>query len=577
MPPKVTITSESRLLESVEPVPLASGDDERRGSYPYPYLRISGAKRESRSRLAVLENEFLRAKFDLDLGGRLISLVELPSDDECLQVASESLEETGPRGVQWRAGLCWNIGGSLREDLAPIDYMVEEPEEEEGAAVLWLFAILGGTGLSYHARFELSAASRALEAEFRVINRTLEGRTYNPCIDCGVAANWLPRGASVGRCGLAWQQGLFVNASGSQIERFSRPEWLAPRQSDSFRLAIMPLPKWDATLGILPDVAIGKRGQSLVLSPARPYESSKLFVSIEGQTLEAPLPAGTLETLEFGYFQHTAFQLSDGKWLFDTKAVGEAPTAPLEPSSRYDAYLNELRYTRAKRSLGSAWEIALFDPGLRPACHILKAARDSGSDQFAGSSASLEAALAWNAEDPLTWISKAIIDRLAGEDREDLPELPNAHYLAPLEPLLRAAAFLSQQHYAKDPSPLVAPLANDPEAMVEVACFLLDLGVEGEALKWIDECWRHREVPMLQYLAAFALLRSTRMAAEAAQRIAMVSRTPINPPYPWRESERSVLTALSNEFPKDARLAELLRLIDWGMGRDLTIRPSSSS
>lgn len=575
MPPKVTITSESRLLESVEPVPLAPGDDDRRGSYPYPYLRISGAKRESRSRLAVLENEFLRAKFDLDLGGRLISLVELPGGDECLPVARESLEETGPRGVRWRAGLCWSVGGSLRDDLAPIDFIVEEPEGED-PAVLWLFAILGGTGLSYHARFGLSTASRALEAEFRVINRTLEGRAYDPSIDCGFAPNWLPRGAAVGRCGLAWQPGAFARSSGSRIERFAQPEWLAPRHSDSFRLTILPLPKWDEALGVLPEVAIGRRGQSLVVSPAVPYESSKVFVSVDGQTMEASLPERTLETLEFGGFQHKAFQLSDGRWLFGTEGADVAHAGPLEPSSRYAVYLGELRNTRAKRNLGAGWEQALFDSALRPACHILKASVEAGSDQFADSSVSLEEALAWNAEDPLTWISKAIIDRLAGEEGEDLPELPNAHYLAPLEPLLRAAAFLSQQHYGKEPSPLVAPLAHDPEALVDVACFLIDLGVGGEALKWIDECWRHREVAMLQYLAAYALHRSTRMGAEAAQRIAMVSRMPINPPYPWRESERTVLSALASEFPHDARLAEMLRMLEWGMA-DLTIRPSSSS
>ena len=99
----------------------------------------------------------------------------------------------------------------------------------------------------------------------------------------------------------------------------------------------------------------------------------------------------------------------------------------------------------------------------------------------------------YNADDPLLWWGKAVALRLAGEDNEQ--ELLNAHFLAPLEPALRAESFLSQPINPDGaPSPLLASLAENPEEFIEVACLLIDCGLFDQASRWIDEALRHRDL-----------------------------------------------------------------------------------
>jgi hypothetical protein len=171
----------------------------------------------------------------------------------------------------------------------------------------------------------------------------------------------------------------------------------------------------------------------------------------------------------------------------------------------------------------------------------------------------LEQALLYNAEDHLAWLAKAVYKRIAEGPQSESAELLNAHYLAPLEPALRAEGFLTQpQSQGREANPILKPLKESPEQFIEAACLLLDMHLLSEASRFIDEALRHEDLPMLRYLQAFALLSGTKMSVDAAEHIAAAAGKPFAPPFPWRRREIAVLEYLLSAFPNDARMKQYL-------------------
>jgi hypothetical protein len=166
--------------------------------------------------------------------------------------------------------------------------------------------------------------------------------------------------------------------------------------------------------------------------------------------------------------------------------------------------------------------------------------------------ARFEMALLYNGDDPLLWWIKGLARRL-GEDAEgdDRPELANAHFLSPLEPALRAEAYLAQAPEGREPNPLLRRLM--PEEFVEVACLLIEHGLPDQAHRWIDEALRHVDLAMLRYLMAYILLQGTRMEMEAAGQVEAARRAQM-PPYPSRRLEWEALRVLEARFGSDARI-----------------------
>lgn len=224
-----------------------------------------------------------------------------------------------------------------------------------------------------------------------------------------------------------------------------------------------------------------------------------------------------------------------------------------------DVWTAELRHARPEPVVCGVGLDFLKQSSPRAAGYVLMAASEFAQDNPAGAADYIESALLFSGDHPLLWWLKAVAHRLSGELSGD--ELLNAHFLAPGEPCLRAESFLGNNHQTKEPSPLVAPLADNPGSMLEVACLLLEVGLPSQAHQWIDECLRHREIPMLRYLMAYAHLKFSGMRFEAADQVGRASRVPINPPYPWRRTERIAVETLQREFPKDARLADLAAMI----------------
>ena len=533
---------------------------------PYPRLGLVGRDEKRTFGALILENAYLRVTILPGLGGRILSIHDKRTGTEILDPSPLGLldpQTTGRRGARLEAGIAlWLDGDDRPNDLGPVDTQIEEPPE-----AVWIAESSGGTGLSFHLRVELPPERAELLLEARVLNRTRRPLPYNAAlaielgdsIHRGETAFSPDRGA-----GLAVRSddlGHSAYAGGRLVRsRFSGTGTLGPRQVDTWCAVLTPFSGMAGLPHVEPDVVAFVSDERLQVQAVEALSGARLLLGLaDGQTMEAPadlypehvleISLGDLPALPVALVvQDEARRDRLRTELSSSPALAGRPAPPSLPDPEVDA-LDEA----GLRSLA-------FSPTHRALAHLEIGHRDLAAGRFREADERLETALLYNGDDPLNWWAKGMARRLADAEEEG-PELLNAHYLAPLEPALRAEAFLAQSSsQGREPNPLVAPLAERPEAMIEVACLLLEIGVRAEASRWIDEALRHRDLAMLRYLLAWSLLLGSRMEAEAALGVAAAGRLPFEPPYPWREIERRALADLRARFPEDERLAQYAAL-----------------
>lgn len=199
---------------------------------------------------------------------------------------------------------------------------------------------------------------------------------------------------------------------------------------------------------------------------------------------------------------------------------------------------------------------------LRGAAHIRDALAATKEGDLRSALDYVDRALATLGDDPLAWWHRAVLLRLLGED-DDGASISMAHALSPLEPALRADAFLAMpQSHGREPNPILKPLAADPDALLECVHLLIEADLVQEASRLIDEALRHRDVPMLRYMHAWCLQTYTNMKVEAANEVRLAGALPPAPPFPWRSLEVRAVTELAATFKDDANLQTLARLLE---------------
>lgn len=505
-------------IDAVEALPTAPGDgEEARSAYPLPRLRLLGRRERHDFIAVVLENDFIRATLVPALGGRVLSL--RVGDTECLGVPRSEdgaylLNLTpGAGSPQLLAGLEFTLHGQQRRQaLAPLDIQVLEPEDGDDEAVVILGELDAGSPISWHARISLAPDEAALRIGFKGYNRSLEPTPYSSGL------RW------TGTLGIHSEPGVFAVSDSNQIDRGA--ELLGPRLVDNWEVLVIPSP-----VPVKNACSIGALTEGAFWPSTHVGDARVLIQDQTGATLEATvdlMPGAALDLPE-----HQAIQIRNAHGI----AVAAWPQEEPDPA--------EVGLQRD-----------LLHPDRRAATLVALAYRAIASNNRPRAKQLIDDALGLNQEDHLAWWLRAALSR--GESESDLP---NAHFLAPFEPVLRAESFLAMAVNERDPNPLIAPLADDPDALIEVAVRLREAGLMDDLARWVDEALRHREVPMLRYILAEALLAKSRMAVEAADHIARVAKAPINPPYPWRSLERVVLERLHERFPDDARIAELLEMM----------------
>jgi hypothetical protein len=537
---------------------------------PYPSLKTTGQKELRSFQTVILENAYLRVTILPGVGGRILSIFDKRTSTEIMHPPTLLGTAGGRRGVSMHyAGMSLQVDGTDRlNDFGPVDFQVEEPPE-----AVWIAETSGGTGLSFHLRIELPNERAELVLEARVMNRTLRPVPYNGglafhlgwvAVDEEVA--WSPhRKAGLRVHSEELEHGQFLNGRVVR-SRFSEMATLGPRQVDVWKAVLTPFSGVEGLPLVANDVVAFVDETQIQVQATEPIAGARILLGLaDGQTVEAPVDL---------YPEHVL-----------TIPLDDLPAAPvaiaIQDADRQDRFRGEVKKMQAPpepflpgaaapAGVGDPEVASLDEKGLRrltfSPTHRAVAFLELGhralaAGEFREADELLENALLYNADDPLTWWAKAMARRLAGIEEES-PELPNAHYLAPMEPALRAEAFLAQSpNQGREPNPLVGPLKDKPEALIEVAVLLLEIGVRGEASRWMDEALRQRPVAMLHYLAAWSLLEGSRMRTEASLHLSAAGRLPFEPPYPWREIEQRALRDLVVAFPDDERLRSYAELV----------------
>lgn len=535
-------------------------------SYPYPSLTPTTAVVKRKFHCAILENPYLRATFVPGLGGRLLSLVDKRSSVELLPQRLETLA-SGVRGATLTNGIELHLQGHVRHtSLAAVQFATEDPDEERPAG-LWLGEAVTGTGMSWHLHVFLPEDRAELRLEARIFNRTVNSVFYNAGLLVGsegtpVSDDHVFLTSSEGR-GIAlipdrgsWSASR--NDGRLRISRFESPRTMAGRQLDTWSFSIVPFSNLGRIVAASRNGALSVEDEAMrVQSTGQLAQHKLVLLTGQGETLEAPVDIYPEKVLEMkAPDSPSAVALLDpGKkallsWNRESalREIGpgqERPTDRIAPIA-FDGDLNE----------------ETFDVPTRHIAQSILGTRALAAQDYEEAEYRFEQSLLYNGEDHLTWWLKAVAKRLKGEQFEEIPELLNAHYLAPLEPALRAESYLSQpQSMEKEPNPLLKPLDEYPETYIEVASLLLDAGLYEQAGRWIDESLRHVDLPILRYLLGYSHLQVSKLDFEAAKQVSAASRMPLGPPYPWRAIERKAITTLAERFPSDERLKKLVELI----------------
>ncbi|MBV6502386.1 MAG: hypothetical protein AKCLJLPJ_00430 [Fimbriimonadales bacterium] len=140
----------------------------------------------------------------------------------------------------------------------------------------------------------------------------------------------------------------------------------------------------------------------------------------------------------------------------------------------------------------------------------------------------LEESLLYGADNPIAWWLKHWCLREADEVADQ--DLPNAHFLSPLEPVLRAEAFFGAGSPEMAMS-LLSRLGGDPGPYREVAHWLALGGQHRHRFRWLEAAKDQTQDGLFDLLVASALQRA-QMGATAYERLdgAVRSET-ISPPF----------------------------------------------
>ena len=139
-----------------------------------PYLLQDGYDRKKEPRgwnAAVLENEFIRATFLPELGGRLWSLVDKTTGKELLHVNPVFQPcNLALRNAWISGGVEWNIGIIGHTPFTVDPMFTEELEMDDGTPVLRMFQYERVRGLIYRVEAMLPSDSRHLYVRVRIDN-----------------------------------------------------------------------------------------------------------------------------------------------------------------------------------------------------------------------------------------------------------------------------------------------------------------------------------------------------------------------------------------------------------------------
>lgn len=517
---------------------------------PWLALGSSGDFRPTELDTVVLDNGLVRATVCPQLGGRLIGLRDVRVGRDV--ISRPSRLETSPGGVRgriWHHGLSLGLEGPDRPNaLGPVTWALKEGEGASGHAALFTFEMVLGTGLSITTCWAVPAGRCEVLLQCKATNRTAEPQSYRPLWMLGGEWESQANPEGVGLCMAGTDLGLHVHGSVTAVQGtlgtalapgIQAGVTLGPWQTAVHTLRLVPL----AALGMPSTVAEG------------------LFARVAGNRvlLQSQVPGQVTATVALEGGSHHEAQVELGGAPLDTELPGPVVKIRMQGESGSVLEWPDPRppvVIPARSALAEAWisptegsaEAMLLagtltepTPGLEAAVLVAKAERSFRSGDFASARSAWGEASGYCPENECVWWAFAHAMARIGEDNSEA--LANAHFLSPLEPLLRAEAFLATPIAEdKDPSPLLVPLVENPDSLLDVLCRLLDVGDRASAARLAEEAMRHADIPLVRWLHAWNLMTGSQMEAEAAGQAAQAAAQVPAPPLPWRPTERRAVT-----------------------------------
>ncbi len=529
-------------------------------------LRTNNHQDDGNRPVVTLENSLVSVTLLPDRGGQIVEILDKRS--------STAICSGGLRGV----------AGQMRLD-APTSHQTSTPGSESDPGAISVFGLSEAIGIDVWSVVTLSPGSPWIQIDVRLHNRTLEAVRLPKLFGwSGQAQAWTGGPLSVVQCGDEGS-GLLIRCSGPLAEDDAGWEAL-----DTDPCVLMGGRSVEGTLSISAFGGLGKvsgvgdgwvaqlRSESLEIVSQEDFGEVELHVQVEdGQTMKASITLAREST--------TVVSLADlppiaraavviaGRQTGEIHRNGpvQGPRRATWPSRAAEFWADgpTIGLDDRFRTCAREWQACLRDPrplptGVPGTEHIVATTRAMAAvraEDWQGASQAIDDALVTNGDDPLLWWAKASIGRHSGE--EDESSLPNAHFLSPMEPMLRVEAFLRQeQGQSQEPNPLVAPLTTDPAIAWDCLARLAAWGLWADFARLADELLRHRDDPAVRLLYAWSLARQTRMLATAAEHLAKADMDALLDVRHLPAVLRTAATELEAAFPLDPRLKAWLARLD---------------
>lgn len=533
-------------------------------------------------RSVVLESSFLKLTLLPDLGGRIIRLEDKRTGRDLLPWPPKlDLTEGSHRGLWLKDGMRFLVGEPRQPardlDLSVVEYQIREPQEEDEPGMVLLYELLPGGSASWQGGITLYPDRAEFLIEFSLLNRSKRLLSIDTGLALGFEGEiWSGDGSSLCIAGQSGE-GFWVlpdpsighsEATSAGIVIRPRPEEspLLPREVFSWSLRLAPFSGLGRIKDLSRSAGMGEKDGHLVIqSASRKLDAELRLETEEGSfAAKADLHPETLFSADLSKIPPIQkISLPNGDqlaWSASGAArteVGRANLSSTRPT--------ELIADSPEGEFCQAWaedrQIIPFpaSPSFIPAWRWAKAQTFAREENWTAADKEIDQALILNGEDYAAWWLKSVIRRIMGIG--DRPELLNAHYLAPLEPLLRAEGYLQQGgSHEKQASPVTLRLAKNPDLGLECIDALLEIGLVQESAMLMDEILRHEDIGLVRLMLAWSLLTLSRMEVEAAQHIALFEKAALAPPLPSRPREVEAVKALAARFPQSQRLNEMAQL-----------------
>lgn len=528
--------------------------DDASQSYPQVPLELGSVEKEHQLHLIWLANPYLRVAVCPQLGGRIMAIDDLRTGTEILRLPDRlNLVDGGIRGVEGLFGIEFLAGAARRNSLGMVDYRVIEAATDESKAAVMLFELDGD--LSWHGVVTLPPDRAVIIIEQKIQNRSW----YSNICRSGIVIRELDSGGLNiidSEHALGWRQ----NGEYATLPISGR---MGGRRIDDWRVELVPHSEIGELLCGNESLSIGVTASQLGIQTSGDTSGYRVFLQCAGQTLESSVnqKVGSITFTDLSQFagniEGVAVKNGNGQ------VVAQWPVLPIVvkekkfefPYNEFDILFDQMD------DLGNDIERMM---GMEAMLYELEAVGRVRTQEWERADEAMEKFLAYHAEDALGWWLRASIKRERGLERSDEDrELSNAHFLMPLDPLLKAEAFLNTPiAEGREANPLLTSIAHDPGVASMVVEMYHRCWLRQGMVRLAEELIQHRENATIHYFLADAYLSNQRLVASAAQHVISAEKLPIEPPFPYRRGEVDVIERLYDRFPDSARLNQLVKLIE---------------